>query len=131
MIMLHLWKEFVQNEIVAYKKIWKHNQSCDSDGKINVPKFLFSGEVTGSEMVTIETRKGNDRIFCGPYLVLEKLKGNLRHTTGDRELEKANQEIKKLAAIGIIPKNVCLENFLFDESSIFVFGFQHVEFRKS
>ncbi|GME93453.1 unnamed protein product [Ambrosiozyma monospora] len=50
-------KDF-QNEIEAYKRIWRHNHDhCSSpDEQINVPKFLFSGDAAGLNKVIMDTR---------------------------------------------------------------------------
>ncbi|GMF01388.1 unnamed protein product [Ambrosiozyma monospora] len=79
-----------QNEIVAYQRIWKHNKSCPPKKQINVPKFLFSGDLYHSADVSVTGVDGILRLVSGPYLVLEKLEG-VRHP----DLESA-KEFKKV-----------------------------------
>ncbi|GME80163.1 unnamed protein product [Ambrosiozyma monospora] len=128
MVMPHiLWKNVVQTFkmrlLHAYRKIWLHNNSCAPDDMINVPQFLFSGEVTDDDLFGIEARNERMMVICGSYLVLEKLEGNLRHPEEySEEFDKVDQELEKLAAIGIIHE---------DENSgkMFVIDFQLVDFR--
>ncbi|GME84145.1 unnamed protein product [Ambrosiozyma monospora] len=65
------WAEsigYFQDEIKAYKMIWEHNQSCDPDQVINVPRFYFSGETTKENMNRIRADNGEARIVCGHIL---------------------------------------------------------------
>ncbi|GME70305.1 unnamed protein product [Ambrosiozyma monospora] len=68
------------------------------------------------------------RLVFGPYMILEYLDG-MRPPETTEEFLKAEQELLKLARIGIIHGDIRKVNLLFNEKNgiAYVIDFEHVE----
>ncbi|GME85930.1 unnamed protein product [Ambrosiozyma monospora] len=126
------WEDFVSyfnNEVEAYNKIWSYNKNLPFDKQIHVPKFFFAGETTSDDLKRVWFNADDMRFVFGPFLVLERLDPNMRPPETTEELAKVEQELIKLARIGIKHDDIRKSNFLFDEKRdvAFVIDFQYVE----
>ncbi|GMG39305.1 unnamed protein product [Ambrosiozyma monospora] len=126
------WEDFVSyfnNEVEAYNKIWNYNKDLPFDKQIHVPKFFFAGETTSDDLKRVWFNADDMRLVFGPFMVLERLDPNMRPPETTEELAKVEQELIKLARIGIKHDDIRKSNFLFDEKNdvAFVIDFQYVE----
>ncbi|GMG56293.1 unnamed protein product [Ambrosiozyma monospora] len=127
------WEDLVchfNNEVEAYKKIWNYNKNLPFDQQIHVPKFFLSGETTSDDLKGVWFNDDEMRLVFGPFMVLEHLDASMRPPETTHELLKVEQELIKLAAIGIIHMDIRKSNFLFDEKDdvVYVIDFEYVEF---
>ncbi|GME81260.1 unnamed protein product [Ambrosiozyma monospora] len=127
------WEELVScfnNEVGAYQRIGNYNKGLPIEQRIHVPEFLFFGETNRGNFRRIPFNENGIRLVFGPFMVLERLNENMRPPATSYELLKTEQEIHKLAQIGILHKDIRASNFLFDEENdaAYVLDFEYVKF---